>query len=117
MNIPQKVRFSRASGGGLRHYYINGEPYDPESKDYILELSSEPNTRKFRISRRTFLGTGIAAATATLISLDQAIARLTTSKFPAPQPYKYTEFRNPIEFAGKDFWHSKNLLVTHSLKL
>ncbi|WP_287324726.1 multicopper oxidase domain-containing protein [Okeania sp. SIO1F9] len=40
LNVPRKVSFSRASGGGLRHYYINGEPYDPESEDYILELNT-----------------------------------------------------------------------------
>ncbi|NEQ73671.1 MAG: hypothetical protein F6K23_11785 [Okeania sp. SIO2C9] len=40
LNVPQKVSFSRTSGGGLRHYYINGEPYDPESQDYVLELNT-----------------------------------------------------------------------------
>ncbi|MDJ0515634.1 MAG: hypothetical protein QNJ74_04985 [Trichodesmium sp. MO_231.B1] len=53
--------------------------------------NSEQNTpkSKLRISRRTFLGTGIAAATATLIFLHRSMARLTSSKFPTPQPYKY----------------------------
>ncbi|NEP38526.1 MAG: hypothetical protein F6K25_00685 [Okeania sp. SIO2G4] len=40
MNVPRKVSFSRASGGGLKHYYINGEPAQPESQDYILELNT-----------------------------------------------------------------------------
>ncbi|NEQ36494.1 MAG: multicopper oxidase family protein [Okeania sp. SIO3I5] len=62
----------------------------------------EQNTRKLRISRRTFLGTGIAAATTTLIILYRSLARLTTSKFPPPPPYRYTNFREPIEFTGKE---------------
>ncbi|MGD1699333.1 hypothetical protein [Dapis sp. BLCC M229] len=66
--------------------------------------NSEQNTpkSKLRISRRTFLGTGIAATTTTLIFLYRSLTKLTSSKFPAPQPYKYTKFRDPIEFTGKE---------------